>query len=100
MKQETREELEERLQDREVYSLYTHLKVQLNALPPDGAKVHRKGNCLSGLTGRILRYEEKCIPYLSQDETFAQMKENTYVQYKESLNLVLEIRKQFPEIWF
>jgi hypothetical protein len=99
MEPETREELEERLQDKEIYSLYKHLKAQLDHLPPDGTKIHRKENCLSELTGRILRYEKKCISHLPQDETFAQMKENTPVQYKNSLDLVLEIKKYFLNVW-
>ena len=81
-------------------SLYTHVKVQLNALPPNGETIHRKGSLLTSFLNITLRCEEKCKPYLPKDVTFAQLKEEWPIRYERSIKNLLETKKYFPSIWF
>jgi len=81
-----RDEVEKHLKDRSIAICVQNLSLNINLLPPDGAKVHRKNEIL----GAILRsYEiaEQSFSNLSK-ETFVQLKRRSSQDYKRLVDRV------------
>ncbi|MBW2964507.1 hypothetical protein KY363_03535 [Candidatus Woesearchaeota archaeon] len=80
------------LDNRVVEDVVRDVKYRLQLLPPNGASVHRLGNCLCALDGMLFKYVGGIEP---SGETFAQLRQRAPEHYERRVDKLEEIRSHF-----
>lgn len=68
------------------------VRYKLQLLPPNGASVHRLGNCLCSLDGLLFKYSGGLEP---ARETFAQLRQRAPDHYERRIGKLEEIHSYF-----
>jgi hypothetical protein len=83
-----REELMEHLAKREVLQSYRDIRRDIDLLPPNVGKVHKRGNIVSFFVQWIDNYEN--VPEkLNRTETFAELSRLDSARYENAVDCIL-----------
>ena len=89
---EDRSKVEQQLERKKVVSVCDHFKAQMNALPPSGEDVHRRGSPLHSFNIVASAIEENTLKGI---ETFQDLRNNYSQIYEGLINSILEANDRF-----